>query len=113
MPSPLICRLSRRTKDSSPPCRLHERAVGALVDQHELVAADLDARVQAGNEVSLDDDVVVLGAPDGDAGALLVDDQFPIVAQRSRSRSRRRPPARVMAIAGTMLVTSSVCHSTS
>src|SRR3954453_18541572 len=27
--------------------RLHERAVGALVDQHELVTVDLDARVQA------------------------------------------------------------------
>ena len=47
IPWPLICRLSRRTKDSSPSSALHERAVGALVDEHELVAVDLDARVQA------------------------------------------------------------------
>src|SRR5579872_3405723 len=45
---------------------LHERAVGALVDQHELVAADLDARVQARDQVALDHDIVVLGTADGD-----------------------------------------------
>src|SRR6185312_6920274 len=28
---------------------LHERAVGALIDQHELAAVDLDARMQPGN----------------------------------------------------------------
>ena len=31
---------------------LHERAVGALIDQHELVAVDLDARMQARDQVA-------------------------------------------------------------
>ena len=45
---------------------LHEGAIGALVDEHELVAIDLDARVQSRDQVALDDEVVVFRAPDGD-----------------------------------------------
>src|SRR6266513_707444 len=56
----------------------HERllAVGAL---HELVAADLDARVQARDQVALDHHVVVFGPADGDARMPLIDQQFAIL----------------------------------
>src|SRR5438046_10766867 len=40
---------------------LHERAVGALIDQYELVAADLDARVQARAQVALAHPAVGVG----------------------------------------------------
>src|SRR6185437_9024560 len=56
-----------------PPQGLHEGAVGALVYQHELVAAELDPCVQAGDEIPLHDEIVVLGTPDGDARVMLVD----------------------------------------
>ena len=90
MPSPLICRLSRRTKASSSPAHLHERAVGALIDEHEFVAVDLDARVQARDQVALDDDVVVLGAADGDCGWRSSTHQLAIL-HRSRSRMACAP----------------------
>src|SRR3989440_4504684 len=70
---------------------LHERAVGALIDQYELVAADLDARVQARDQVALDHHVVVLGPADGDAGMPLIDQQFAILTAQPQPHVVRRP----------------------
>src|SRR4029453_41474 len=53
-----------------------ERAVRALIDQQELVAVVLDASVQPGDQVALDDDVVLLGATNRDIGAAVVDHAF-------------------------------------
>src|SRR5262249_55612283 len=53
--------------------RRDERAVGALVDQQELVAVELDARMQPRDQVALDDDVVLFGTPDRNVGATVVD----------------------------------------
>ena len=47
--------------------RLHERAVGALIDEREAIAARFDARVEPRDQITLDDDIVVLGAPERDA----------------------------------------------
>ena len=60
----------------------HERAVGALIDQHELVAVELDPRVQPGNQIALDDEIVLLGAAHGDVGApILHQDLLALIAQ--------------------------------
>src|SRR4029079_6521928 len=53
-----------------------ERAVGALVDQQELVPVELDAGVQPGNQIPFDDDSVLLGAADRDVRAPVVDDDL-------------------------------------
>ena len=45
---------------------------GQLIDQDKLVPADLDARMDARNQVALDDEVVVLSAPDSDVRTGLV-----------------------------------------
>src|SRR5262245_34777877 len=49
---------------------LHERAIRGLIDQHELVAIDLDARMQARDQVAADHEVVVVGAADRDVRTL-------------------------------------------
>jgi len=90
---------------------LHERAVGALIDQHELVAADLDARVQARDQVAFHHHVVVLGTADGDARMPLIDQQFAILTPQPQPHVVRRPW--LARNPRTMLVTSSVCQSTS
>src|SRR6516165_5789520 len=61
---------------------LHEGAVGALVDEHELVTIDLDARVQARDQVAFDDDVIVFGTSDGDARMALIEQQLPVIASQ-------------------------------
>ena len=43
---------------------LYERAVRALVDEHEAVLAGLDAGMQARDQVALDHEVVFLAAPE-------------------------------------------------
>src|SRR5438046_3584902 len=63
---------------------LHERAVGALIDQYELVAADLDARVQARDQVALDHHVVVFGPADGDARMPLIEQQLAILTAQTQ-----------------------------
>ena len=69
--------------------RLHERAVRALVDERELVAARLDARVHARDQIALDDDVVLLGAAQGRALAPLADgDLAALIAQAQPLRTR-------------------------
>src|SRR5436305_4081155 len=65
---------------------LHEGSIGALIDQHELVAADLDAGVQARDEVALNHHVVVLGPADGDARMALVDQQLPILPLQAQAQ---------------------------
>ena len=70
---------------------LHECAVGALVDQHELVAIDLDARMQARDQIALHHHVVVLGTSDGDARVPLVDQQLAVVAAQPQAHAARRP----------------------
>jgi hypothetical protein len=49
---------------------LHERTVGALVNEHEAILARLDARVQARHQVALDHEVIFLAAPECRVGAL-------------------------------------------
>ena len=91
---------------------LHESAVRALIDEDEVVAVDLDARMQPRDEIAADDEIVVLGAADGNVGTLVIDasTRGPDSAGAGAACGRRAPPS---AIAGSMLVTSSVCQSTS
>src|SRR5690606_25309998 len=65
----------------------YERAVGALVDQQELAAIELDARVQAGDEVALDHHVVLLGPADRDFRPVLI--EHDLAARAARHQVRR------------------------
>src|ERR1700758_1090046 len=69
---------------------LDESAAGALIDEHELVAVDLDARMQARDQVAFDHDVVVLGAADGDTRVPLVDQQLAVIASQPQPHGPRR-----------------------
>jgi hypothetical protein len=64
---------------------LHERSVRALIHQHELVPAQLDTRMQARDQVALDDEVVVLGAADGDAGLLIIELELAVLASQAQA----------------------------
>jgi hypothetical protein len=50
-----------------------------LIDEHELVAIDLDARMQPRDQVAADHQVVVVGAADGHVGAQLGQHDFATV----------------------------------
>src|SRR5215471_8948879 len=68
--------------------RLHERTVRALVDECELVAADLDPRVHAGDQIAFDDEVVLLRAAQRRALAALADrDLSALVAEAQPLRA--------------------------
>src|SRR4029079_14387225 len=82
---------------------LDEGAVGAFVDERELVAARFDARVHPRDQGAFDDHVVVLGAAERGALATLSDrDLAALIAQRealgpgalAATETHRRPPAR-------------------
>ncbi len=69
---------------------LHERAIGALVDEHELTSTDLDAGVETGNQVSLDHHVVILRPSNRDAGMLLVNDELAVVCADAQTQEADR-----------------------
>ena len=74
--------------------RLHERAVRALVDEREFVAARFDARMDARDQVALDDDVVVLGPAERRALAPFADrDLATLVAEAQTLRACAGLPA--------------------
>ena len=91
---------------------LHESAIGALVDEYELVPVDLDARMEPGDQIALDDEIVVFGPPDrhpsGDARRGRFPDPGSAAADAGAAGCEL-----LMPMAGTMLVTSSLCQSTS
>ena len=52
---------------------LHKSPVRTLVDEYKLAAAHFHLGVNSGNKIALDDQVVVVGAANTDALALIVD----------------------------------------
>ena len=95
-PSPDELRAVAPNEDLLAGVGLHERAVRALVDERELVAAHFDARMNARDQVALDDDVVVLGAAERRALAAFADrDLAALVAQAQPLRPCARLRAAV------------------
>jgi len=64
---------------------LHESAIRALIDQYETVATDLDARVQARDEVTLHHEVIVLGTADGDARLAFIHQQLSVIKLQTQT----------------------------
>jgi hypothetical protein len=70
---------------------LHESAVCALIDQYKkLVMGDLDAGVQARDEVTLYDHVTVVGTADGDARVPFIHQQLAVTEPQTQSHAARR-----------------------
>ena len=69
---------------------LHEGAVLALIDQHELVAAELDAGVHARDALARYHDVIVVGTADSDARVALIHQQLAVVELQTHGARRGR-----------------------
>jgi hypothetical protein len=70
--------------------RLHESSVGALVDEHALVADHLDAGVETRDQVPLDDHVALVGATDHHRGPFLVEHRLDPLELQAQARACAR-----------------------
>jgi len=85
MPSPEIGIVSRPDERFLLANHLHERAVGALIGEHEAIAVKVDARVQPRDQVAAHDHVAFLGAPDHHLGMELVNGHFAVTHAQAES----------------------------